>query len=706
MLSLLVALVWLVPSAFAGEVAATGGAAAQPVAPASQEAKQEQVLTWTGNNSLNEYGEAPETATAGAATLVFENSVATGNTSGMTHTLTFDTSTPGYNHDVDVDITASPFDANGGRHEVQVNLSPGKYRFFCAIPGHQQMQGVLTVTEGGGEEDTTAPTVTAEVTGDQDTEGNYLGSATVSVSAEDTESGVAGIEYAVGEGDFQPYSEPVTLAEPGDYTVQYRATDNAGNTSDPGSVSFTVAEGEPEDDTPPEVTAELTGNQDADGNYLGAATVILNAQDAGSGVAGIEYDLDGAGFADYSEPVRVTELGEHTVGYRATDNAGNVSEAGSVSFTVIEGSQDDTTPPHVMAEVAGQQDGDGNYVGSATVSLTAHDDGSGVDTVEYSLDGGMYTPYTEPVVVSAIGSHTVEYRATDVAGNTSEPGSVSFAVVEGEPDGTAPTVTAEVTGEQDDEGNYLAAATVVISAEDTESGVATVEYALGDGDFTGYTDPVEVTEPGEHTVRYRATDNAGNVSETGSVTFTVIEGSQEDTTAPETSIRITGEQDWEWSYIDLAKITLLAEDDESGVALIEYSFGEGSFRPYRIPLTVLDPGEYTVHYRATDNAGNTSEVGTARFRIVADGARCTVSDARDTVVVGDTDTGVANVDTGNGCTINDLIEEEAGYPDHAAFVSHVRQVARDLEAQGVITAQERQAIVSAARGTPIPAAAA
>ena len=58
----------------------------------------------------------PTTAVAGATTIVFENSAATGNTTGMQHTLTFDTGDPRYNKDVNINIVADPSDASGGRH--------------------------------------------------------------------------------------------------------------------------------------------------------------------------------------------------------------------------------------------------------------------------------------------------------------------------------------------------------------------------------------------------------------------------------------------------------------------------------------------------------------------------------------------------------------------------------------------------------------
>lgn len=113
---------------------------------AGPDTKAEQVLTWTANDDMTKYASAPTTAVAGKATIVFENSTATGNTSGMSHTLTFDTSNPDYNQDVDLNILASPVDSNGGKHTAEVTLTPGTYRYHCTIPGHLAMQGTLVVT--------------------------------------------------------------------------------------------------------------------------------------------------------------------------------------------------------------------------------------------------------------------------------------------------------------------------------------------------------------------------------------------------------------------------------------------------------------------------------------------------------------------------------------------------------------------------------
>ncbi|MGV9729083.1 OmpL47-type beta-barrel domain-containing protein [Streptomyces albogriseolus] len=407
-------------------------AAGQPRAEGARAAAQ--VLTWTADNDIDAYRSAPATAVAGPATIVFENSAATGNTTGMPHTLTFVTSDPEYNSDVQLNILANPSDAQGGRHTAEVTLTPGRYLYHCTIPGHGSMRGVLTVTEGGGE-DTTAPEVTAKVTGTQNDAGAYVGAATVALEATDEGSGVDHVEYVLDDEEvWQPYTAPVVVAQVGTHSVRYRALDRAGNVSEEKSAGFTVVAPPTDDTTPPETSATVDGEKNADGHYIDMATVTVTASDTGSGVNTIEYALgaDGA-WQPYAGPVMVHEAGTHTVRYRATDKAGNVAAEKSVAFTVVAAPPQDTTPPATGVTVQGTKNSDGAYVGRATVTVSADDrhGGSGVARVEYSLDAGPYLAYTAPVVVDRAGRHTVAYRATDEAGNTSEPLTVSFTVVSG-----------------------------------------------------------------------------------------------------------------------------------------------------------------------------------------------------------------------------------------------------------------------------------
>ncbi|MEV8231087.1 family 16 glycoside hydrolase [Streptomyces sp. NPDC079167] len=396
-------------------------------------AAADQVLTWTAGDPIDHYLSAPETAVAGAATIVFENSEATGNTTSMPHTLTFSVSDPEYNSDVQVNILANPGDSAGGKHSVEVTLTPGKYFYHCTIPGHGSMQGVLTVTEdGGGGDDTTAPDTSATVDGDKNADGAYIGQATVTVAATDAGSGVDTVEYAVGaDGAWQPYTSPVVVDEVGDHTVRYRATDKSGNAAEEKSVDFAVAAPPTDDRTPPETSATVSGEKDDAGAYLGMATVTVTASDTGSGVNTIEYAVgaDGA-WQPYTAPVMVHEVGAHTVRYRATDKSGNAAEEKSVDFTVVEPPSQDKTPPETSVVVTGDKNSDGAFITSAEVTLSATDDDSGVDKAEYSLDGGPYLAYSSPVIVDRVGHHTFAHRATDKAGNTSEAKQSSFTVAQ------------------------------------------------------------------------------------------------------------------------------------------------------------------------------------------------------------------------------------------------------------------------------------
>ncbi|WP_371540074.1 OmpL47-type beta-barrel domain-containing protein [Streptomyces sp. NBC_00466] len=396
-----------------------------------------QVLTWTAGDGYTGYVSAPTTAVAGPATIVFENSAATGNTTGMPHTLTFDTSNSDYNTDVSLNIQAGPSDSSGGKHTAEVTLTPGVYRYYCAMPGHI-MSGELTVTAGSGGGDTTAPDTSVSVSGTKDASGSYVDSATVTVSASDAESGVDKIEYAVDGGAYAAYAAPVQVSSAGEHVVAYRATDKAGNTSVVKSVSFTVVASSPADTTAPDTSVSVSGTKDASGSYVDSATVTVSASDAESGVDKIEYAVDGGAYAAYAAPVQVSSAGEHVVAYRATDKAGNTSVVKSVSFTVVASSPADTTAPDTSVSVSGTKDASGNYVSSATVTVSASDSGSGVDKVEYSLDGGPYLPYTAPVAVDRAGSHTFLYRATDKAGNTSTAKSLSLTVVDSKPPTNCP----------------------------------------------------------------------------------------------------------------------------------------------------------------------------------------------------------------------------------------------------------------------------
>ena len=221
----------------------------------------------------------PQTAVAGATTIVFENSEATGNTMGMPHTLTFDVSDPEYNNDVPLNILANPNDDQGGRHTAEVTLTPGRYRYYCTIPGHGADAGHPRGDRGQRRGHHRAGDVGRGHRRRRTPQGAYVGSATVAVSATDDgrlgrrpgrvrdrrRRRLAAVHHTRG------------VDQVGTHKVRYRAVDKAGNVAAEKSVAFTVV-APPTDDTtaagdlgdgePVRRTGRATTSRHGDGHRL------------------------------------------------------------------------------------------------------------------------------------------------------------------------------------------------------------------------------------------------------------------------------------------------------------------------------------------------------------------------------------------------------------------------------------------------------
>ncbi|MFA9432624.1 fibronectin type III domain-containing protein [Egicoccus sp. AB-alg2] len=145
-----------------------------------------------------------------------------------------------------------------------------------------------------------------------------------------------------------------------------------------------------------------------------------------------------------------------------------------------------------------------------------------------------------------------------------------------------------------------------------------------------------------------------------------------------------------------------------GEPLVQAGVGAGDWN-WRNPGTVsLTAGRHTLWFRnrepgaALDKLLLTADAalrpsGLGEVAATPEGCGpCPQPDARATVVIRGTDTGVPNRDRGDGCTINDLIGDDQAHPDHGAFVAHVVEVANALRDDGVISDGERRTLVSVA----------
>jgi hypothetical protein len=178
--------------------------------------------------------------------------------------------------------------------------------------------------------DNVAPQVTLSVnpsapSGDN---GWWNDAVVATAMATDNQPGQLYLEQKVDDGDWAEYTHAINLTADGTHTVQVRASDTAGNVSEPKSVTVKI------DKTAPVTTVTgLTAGAELGVSKL--ATVAATATDALSGLVGVTLAIDGNPLpAGGKLDGMLLGLGAHEVVARATDKAGNGAVT-KVPFTVI-----------------------------------------------------------------------------------------------------------------------------------------------------------------------------------------------------------------------------------------------------------------------------------------------------------------------------------------------------------------------------------
>lgn len=277
-------------------------------------------------------------------------------------------------------------------------------------------------------------------------------------------------------------------------------TDSGGGTS--ANQRFMIFDPLGVDNRPP-VTTISYSRERAEGQWFaGPVGLTLTAADVagGSGVKTITYKLDG-GQPTTVQGTKVTldvaSDGLHTLSYFATDIAGNVEPEQSVRIDI------DSVVPTLDVTAA---------VDGKTITLNATDSLSGIDRVEYTLDGGPGQIYTAPLVLDG-KRHKVIAVALDKAGNPSTTRSIvvniapqQVAIPSASPGGFPIPVRVRLTDPAPAGG-----LTVAMTSSSTGFVVpASISFAAGEYEkqFAATPTPVSVKTP----VTLTATANAQTVS--------------------------------------------------------------------------------------------------------------------------------------------------------------------------------------------------
>lgn len=460
-------------------------------------------------------------------------------------------------------LATAQVSVNGGAWQANASLTDGTYTVNFRTVDHAGNVSTLLRTI---KVDSTPPTVSPSIPS-PDGLNDWFVTAPVSISVSGTDSG-SGLASALVSIDGIAWQPGLSLAD-GVYIVNFKSTDNAGNLS---TVTRTVKV----DASLPVITTSTSGTEGNSGWYLSQTTTTISANEL-SGVARIEYNQNSTGWQDGAS--FVSSEGVNQVEIQIYDVAGNVAS----EFLEI---RVDTTPPAISTSIAGTQGLADWYVSQTKTTISAIDEHSGVDHVEYNQNEDGWQNGSS--ITSSDGVNAVEIRSHDMAGN------MSSETLEIKVDTIAPVVT-RVVPSSDGLNDWFITAPIAVSATGSDSGSGLASAAVSVDGGTWLSDAS--LQDGVYNVEFKSTDNAGN----STTTYRTV---KVDTVAPILSTSISGTAGNNGWYVSQTLTTISANDEISGVDRIEYN-QNGTGWEGGTSIASMD-GINRIDMRACDEAGNVS----------------------------------------------------------------------------------------------------
>jgi hypothetical protein len=217
----------------------------------------------------------------------------------------------------------------------------------------------------------------------------------ISVNGSDTGSGLASALLAVDGGGWQPNA---SLSD-GVHTINFRSTDNAGNTT---TVTKTVKV----DTNLPAIVTSISGAVGSSGWYISQTTTTISATDL-SGVDHIEYNQNASGWQNGSSVA--SDDGINAIEIRVYDIAGNMA-SGTLEVKV------DTVAPSLSTSISGTAGNSGWYVSQTTASISANDPlaGLAVTTDGFRRIGAALARMGLPTVFVQEGGYLSDILGTNL----------------------------------------------------------------------------------------------------------------------------------------------------------------------------------------------------------------------------------------------------------------------------------------------------
>ncbi|VVB95442.1 Uncharacterised protein [uncultured archaeon] len=267
----------------------------------------------------------------------------------------------------------------------------------------------------------------------------HNGSVTVTLTAEDNESGVAATYYTI-DGTEPTVSSTAgatfSISNEGIYTIKYFSVDKAGNVEGiktaPNQVKIDKTSPLTTDNTDgqwhnTDVTVKLTALDNLShvkytfSTYhkatTSASTLLEKLLSLLGGGTGIKESV-----TSKDENVSLSDEGIYDIQYYSEDNANNIETEKASKLVKI-----DKTSPVTEATLSGSL-GSSCYSTDVGVTLAANDAMSGVANMLYDMDGTGWMNYAGKFSIHGEGTHLLKYRSVDNAGNNEVEHNMGFTI--------------------------------------------------------------------------------------------------------------------------------------------------------------------------------------------------------------------------------------------------------------------------------------
>ncbi|MCG7845335.1 MAG: hypothetical protein MIO90_07895, partial [Methanomassiliicoccales archaeon] len=501
-----------------------------------------------------------------------------------------------------VNVTLMAIDATSGVGSVMYRVDDGDWRSYSAtfsmnddgihvlehyaidLAGNQGTVAQVEVVI-----DSQGPTVVLS-TDPRSSNGWFKGTVAVTLTSDDHFDQDCPVFYRLNGGEWRTYVSPFSIGEEGWHVLEYYAVDLAGNQGAIGTQGIGL------DITLPDCEAALQGATGLNDHFVSQVSVTLLPTDDSSGAAASYYRLNGGTWAKYQGTFALTAEGSNTLEFYAVDMAGNIGPIRTCTVDI------DTRAPVVIA-VVDREASLGWFNSTVLVALNpgAGDAGSAIN---YRLNGGPWTLYTDGVRVTQDGANLLEWYGTDLAGNQAPTTSMDLLL-----DLTAPECSLTFDGEQGSNGYFVSAVELGLVTHDVGSGTERALYRLDGGDWVEFSSKMMMADEGDHTIEFYAQDLAGNSGDVLMTNFTI------DTSSPEISIIVMDDLREDGTYLNHATVRFVAEDEVSGVAAVIFSLDGSAWLSVDDDVLVEGEGLHVINCSAMDLAGNNATATEIRIEI-------------------------------------------------------------------------------------------